>query len=225
MGILDLVFPKKCLKCGESGKYICRKCLKKVSYAKQLCPACNKPSIDGVSHTKCKTAWGLDGVSCIWDYGGVIRKAILILKYKYSSDVAKELACLLDEEIKKGKIVLPKNVVLVPIPLHKKRKNWRGFNQTEEIGKLLVKSQHWSYCPDLITRKGLRKPQTELKGKQRRKNVVGVFSLNRAFEKLLKQKTILIFDDVYTTGSTLKEAGKVLKRNGAKKVWGLTIAS
>ncbi len=225
MGILDLVFPKTCLICGKSGRYICRKCLRKVSYAKQLCPACNKPSIDGVVHIKCKTAWGLDGVVCIWAYGGVVRKAILTLKYKYSSDVAKELASCLDEEIKKGKTVLPKNVVLVPIPLHKKRKNWRGFNQTEEIGKLLARAQRWAYCPDLVTREGLRKPQTELKGKQRRKNVVGVFSLNRAFENSLKQKTILLFDDVYTTGSTLKEAGKVLKRNGSKKVWGLTIAS
>ena len=122
--------------------------------------------------------------------------------------------------------MLPKSAILIPIPLYWHRKNWRGFNQVEEVGKIVAERIGWGFSSDILIRKAHRRPQTELKGDKRRKNIRGVFSFNSDY-RLLKteNRPLILFDDVYTTGSTLKETGKVLKRNGAKSVWGLTLAT
>jgi competence protein ComFC len=82
----------------------------------------------------------------------------------------------------------------------------------------------WSFGEDLVMRKRKTKPQTELKGEERESNLKGAFEANKSKTKGLKDFQIIIFDDVWTTGTTLKEMCKVLKRDGVKKVWALTIA-
>lgn len=228
MGILDFIFPTTCLNCKKLGNYLCKDCLSKVRYAKQVCIECTKPSIDGFTHIKCIRPQALDGVFSVWNYEGVIRKAILKLKYNFAFDIAKELAENIAKCVSKNFNPLPTNPVLIPIPLHVSRKNWRGFNQTEEIGKLLANKLGWNFAPDVLVRKKKSSPQAELKGDQRKENVKNVFALNpkyKYFQLLSTNYQLLIFDDVLTTGATMKEAGKVLKRSGAQNVWGLTIAS
>ena len=222
MNILDLIFPKSCLDCKKDGQYICKSCIGKVRYKKQICIVCERASIDGVTHIKCKKKLGLDGYISLWRYEGVVRKAIIGLKYKFASEIAKELSMYTSNRLTTGEYFLPENTLLVPIPLYWYRGNWRGFNQTVEIGKLLAERMGWDFVPDLLLRKKLRKPQAELKEDDRKKNIRGVFSLNSNYQLL--STSYILFDDVSTTGSTLKEAGKILKRNGAIKVWGLTIA-
>ena len=83
----------------------------------------------------------------------------------------------------------------------------------------------WGFVDDIVTRNIKAKPQTELKGKERLLNVRGVFRFNNSYRKQITDYgPLIIFDDVWTTGMTLKETCKVLKRNGAKNVWALTIA-
>ncbi len=225
MGILDLIFPKSCLNCGKGDKYICSDCLSKVRLAKPICPYCERASIDGVTHIKCAKKLGLDGLTAVWEYEGVIRKAILALKYKYSTEVGKELAQLFIKFFMTldSRFVIPDSPALIPIPLHWYRQNNRGFNQSEEIGKEAAGEMNWKFYSDILIKKKPTISQVELKGDDRRQNLRGVFSVSTSI--LVSQyPSIVLFDDVFTTGSTLHEAAKVLKRSGAKKVWGLTIA-
>lgn len=233
MNILDLLFPIDCLGCGRNGCYICRHCIERVSTPKPVCPECLKASIDGMTHVRCTKKHSLDSLYSVWTYQGVVRKAIIKLKYKYLKEIALELADYANKEIIKNKLMLPQMAVLVPVPMYWYKENYRGFNQTKELGKIIAKNLGWEYRPDLLLRKRMSAPQVELKGRERRKNTTNVFALNpnyspsrrlsRAGGKLLSTAYV-IFDDVYTTGSTMKEACKVMKRNGANKVWGLTIA-
>ena len=223
MGILDLIFPKVCLSCGKEGNYICENCLTKVKLLKLVCPYCEKASIDGFTHAKCKKKYGLDGLTSIWDYEGVIKKAILALKYKYATEVGKELSNLYIQELL-TRSVLVKDGTLVPIPLYWHRENVRGFNQSAEIGKLIAQKLGWKFIPDLLIKNKSTTPQAGLSVEERKQNLKGVFSLNPSFSLLDFPSSVVLFDDVFTTGSTLKEAAKVLKRHGVGKVWGMTIA-
>ena len=222
MTLADLLFPKECLNCKDAGSYICRNCLGKLESLRQICANCGRPAVDGATHVKCKRPWGLDGLIFIWPYGGVIRKAILGLKYKHAKEITKELGEYLTDYLQERKVVLPKKAILMPIPLYFLRQNWRGFNQVEEIGRTIAKARGWIYEDEIIMRKKFTKPQTSLKKKDRNENVRGAFILNPSDK--LQAKSYILLDDVYTTGATMKEAAKVLKRKGAKEVWGLAIA-
>jgi competence protein ComFC len=227
MGILDLVFPKTCLGCGREGRYICSDCLAKVRLSKPICPYCEKASIDGFTHIKCAKKLGLDGLTSVWEYEGVVRKAVLSLKYKYSTEVGKELISQLVNWLIGNKQAVPGANCLVPVPLFWYRQNVRGFNQSIEVGKTVAAQIGWKFVPDLLIKRKSTISQVELKGDDRRQNLKGVFSLNPSYQltnQLINQSSYVIFDDVFTTGSTLREAAKVLKRAGVEKVWGLTIA-
>lgn len=219
MGILDLVFPKSCLGCGTEGAYICSDCVAKVKLAKPICAYCEKASIDGFTHVKCRKKLGLDGLTSVWEYEGVIRKAVLALKYKYATDVGDELIRWLTDSLKK--LVLPLTLCLVPVPMYWYKQNTRGFNQSVEMGRALASEMKWKFMPDLLIKKKSTTSQAQLSGEARRQNLKGVFVVDSRFEA---PDSILLFDDVFTTGSTLREAAKVLKRAGVAKVWGLTIA-
>ena len=227
MGIADLLFPKTCLGCGREGSFVCASCMGKMALLKQVCPECNRPSVDGFTHVKCKRPWGLDGLVLLWPYGGVVRKAILKLKYNYATAIAEDLAAEIVSVLRSKKTVLPKNILLTPVPVHWMRGNMRGFNQSEEVGRLIVGKMDWKVIPDLVVRKSNTVPQTSLKRKDRLSNVRGAFVLNPKYSlsKLLTTNyQLLIFDDVWTTGSTIREVAKVLKRKGIKSVWGMAIA-
>lgn len=119
--------------------------------------------------------------------------------------------------------------LVTPVPLHPRRYRWRGFNQAANFAKSLSQVTHWPYHPDLLKRSKHTKPQSLLKGDERRQNLLGAFEFNNntsppSNNSLLKNYPILLVDDVWTTGTTLKECAKVLKRNGAEKVWALTLA-
>lgn len=219
MNVLDLIFPKICLGCGKVGKYICENCLSKAKILKPACPYCEKASIDGFTHVKCRKKYGLSGLTSIWDYEGVIKKALLALKYKYSTEAGRELASLFVRELKKSNLI--KGGTLVPIPIHWHRENVRGFNQSIEVGKIVAEEMEWKFIPDLLVKEKSTVSQASLSVEKRKQNLQGVFTLN---PKVIVPNPVILFDDVFTTGSTLKEAAKVLKRVGTKEVWGLTIA-
>jgi ComF family protein len=226
MSILDLIFPKTCLSCGREGQYVCENCLSKVRVLKPACPYCEKPSIDGFTHSKCRKKYGMDGLTSIWDYDGVIKKAILSLKFKYATQVGCELSSVLVNALKtqSSKYYVPNTSSLIPIPIYWHRENSRGFNQSEEIGKLVAHEMGWKFVPDLLIKTRSTTSQIELSVEDRKQNLKGVFSISPQNSSFIIPGSAILFDDVFTTGSTLKEAAKVLKRSGISKVWGLTIA-
>lgn len=197
MNLLDFIFPKSCLECGKSGKYLCDSCVNKV--------------LNGTFD---------QNNFAVFKYRGVIRKAIISLKYKFAYDIADELVEITVKRLKSEKY---HGVALVPIPLHWRRENLRGFNQSEILGKKIAEKMNWKFIPDLLVRNKNTKPQVGLKGFARHQNLSGVFSINQNYV-LSTKYSVLLFDDVYTTGSTIKEAKKILQKAGFNKVYSLTVA-
>lgn len=235
MGILDWFFPRRCLGCRKAGFYFCPDCREKlVPVRYQTCPVCGRAAIGGFTHFFCRgrrPLW-LDGSVSVFPYGGMIKAAIGKLKYHFVTDLSGELAELIKEIIVKdpfnqfgaikwfGRDI---KVVLIPIPLHPRRYRWRGFNQSELLGKQLAAYFGWKIETRSLIRRKPTKPQAELKSKEREKNIAGAFDVNTRFFPPISSG-ILLFDDVWTTGSTMNEACQTLKKAGFKRVWGLTVA-
>lgn len=222
MDLIDFLYPKKCLGCKTAGKYLCDSCLRKAKSPAPTCPICDKASIDGVTHIKCQKPLGLNGLYSIFSYRGVIRKTIINLKYKFARDVLTELILVSTKILEKNSFLFSKSQTLTPIPLYWYKENFRGFNQSSELGRSLSEAFGWGFTPDLIVKKKLNKPQAGLNRNERKNNVEDVFSLNPGKKGL--PADCILFDDVYTTGFTMREVCKLLKRRGVNKVWGLTIA-
>ncbi len=222
MAFLDLIFPKTCLECGREGEYLCPDCMSKTKPARLICPYCYKPAIDGTTHTRCSKKLGLDGLTSIWEYEGIVRKAVLSLKYKYATELEKELQVYIVSELKRK--LFPSDAFLVPIPIHWHKENVRGFNQSILVGKNIASKMGWRFLPDLLIKKVSTVSQAELSSEKRRKNLKGVFVVSTRNSPFIIPDSVILFDDVFTTGSTMREAAIVLKRAGVEKVWGLTIA-
>lgn len=223
----DILFPKRCLSCGVFGSYLCHQCISIIRKIEQnICPVCERFSIDGQTHPRCQTRYTIDGLVSFWQYEGMVRKIVHKLKYEPF------LFAAFSEITKKGIVTLKNpafqnylssNPVLVPIPLHWLRFNWRGYNQGALVAGELGKLWNLKVEEKLLIRKKRTKPQVELKFEDRKENIKDAFSLNPCCVLPLPSAVILI-DDVWTTGSTLKTCASLLKRNGAKSVWGLTLA-
>ncbi len=214
----DFLFPRKCLGCRQWGNYFCQTCRQLIlPLEKQICPVCQKPSNSGRTHPHCQIKDSLDGLISVFPYQGAIKEAIKKLKYRFVTDLAEELIDLVTVSLPP---LLPQKAFLVPIPLHPKRERWRGFNQAELLGEILAQKMGWQARSRLLFRTKHTLPQVQLKGKMRQSNIQGVFKLK---PRVKLGSKIIIFDDVWTTGSTLKEAGEVFKKRGMKEVWGLTL--
>lgn len=224
MGMLsDLVFPKKCLACHLPGQYLCLKCRQKMI-------VCHETIYSGGNQ---KT--NLNGMIAIWRYRGLAREVIKEFKYRFIQGMIKEVAGLAVNQLwqqRKERYLkfwqfIVKKPIIIPIPLHSSRHNWRGFNQAEVLAKELAKIWQLPYTAKILRRIKSTRPQVELKGKERKENIKGVFSLSDELKdkgKILRGQDFLLVDDVITTGATIREAGKVLKKAGAAKVWGLALA-
>lgn len=231
MGILDLLFPKKCLGCGKTGGYFCSRCLNFVSLDRQtICPVCERPAIGGQTHQRCLTSYGLNGLTTVFAYKGLIKTAITKLKYRFVSNLAQDLVeiflSLCGEDKIFSRFCQQEDVCLVPVPLHSQRKRWRGFNQAELLGQMIAANLGIKFSYDLLVRVKNTQSQTKLNEKERQANIKDAFGINKNSIRRIggRNSKILLFDDVWTSGATLREAGKVLKQKGVKNVWGLTLA-
>lgn len=229
MDIFDLLFPKRCVSCGRLGAYICRDCFAKIEYVdKPVCPICQRQAVGGRTHPGCANRLRLDGLVVVCRYYGPVKRAIAKVKYKWVYDIEKVFVDLVAENL--WRYDLPSDLVIVPVPLHAKRQKWRGFNQAEILANSLAATFGVAVSGSLIRISEVR-PQVGLKRDERRANVSGAFDL-RPFDKLgarakminVKGKDIVLVDDVYTSGATMAECCRVLKRAGAGQVWGLAVA-
>jgi len=228
--LLDLFFPKRCVGCRQFGSYFCKECITEIKQGDLICPACEKLSVGGQTHPICKKRFGLNGLWSLGLYEGSLRSAITQLKYKWVRALAEELTNITIEYwaiyqpflLDKIKQDYGQGWVIVPVPLSVWRQNWRGFNQSSLIGQSLSKKLGLDYCEGL---KRIRhtKPQVSLKGYQRKQNIKGAFTTQEGID-FKKYPKILLLDDVWTTGSTMRECGYELKKAGAKQVWAITLA-
>lgn len=227
MSVFDLFFPKRCLGCGKIGRYfcdVCRRTIHSVLLNEAICPVCEKPAIDGATHPRCRTRYSPDGLTSFFHYDGMIRKAVKTLKYRLVSDLTAEFISLISTSTLSQCTMhhSPFNA-LAPIPLHRMRLMERGFNQAEVLGKVLAMRLHMPMRTDMLRRTKKTLPQVEMnKREDRLRNMAAVFSVDRNVS--LRGAGIILFDDVFTTGATMRSAANVLKRHGATRVWGVTMA-
>lgn len=215
--------------CKKFGSYFCSDCIKGIKQTELVCPFCERASLGGVVHKVCERKFGLNGLWSLGVYEGALRKAIAKLKYKWVSEVAKDLVDItLEYWAKNSPILLDKikkdqgrSWIVTAVPLHIRRQNWRGFNQSELLGRLFASKLGLRYETTL---KRIRNttPQMKLLSHERKQNIKNAFTL--APNSLPITHNLILIDDVWTTGSTLKECCYVLKRKGAKVVWALTVA-
>lgn len=210
--LLDFVFPRICVGCGDWGFDLCPDCFNKIKVyrKKNIFP---KP---------------FNGVTAIFEYSGIIEKIIKEIKFqffydKYAELIELALACL--GEDKDFTQNFDSKMILVPVPLHPVRLRWRGFNQSELLGKCLAKKLRIKIAPRLLQRIKNTQAQSLLKKEDRQENIEGAFIINPNFPRsIIHNSCFILFDDIWTTGATMIECAKVLKKNNAKFIWGITLA-
>jgi len=218
---LDIIFPKFCLGCNTEGIWLCQACFQSITtLKKQCCPVCRKKN-KGKTCTDCNNLSSLDGLLVSASYNqALIQKIIHFYKYQFIKELYRPLGALLLKTIMNNKV--DKNWVIISIPLHKKRKLERGYNQSTLLAKYIAKKLNLIYYDRSITRKKNTEIQAHLHKKGR------LLNLNRAFEieKNLDfhGKNVIIVDDVATTLATLNSCARLLKCAGATEIWGLVIA-
>ena len=211
--ILEIIFPANCLGCGIKGKFLCRDCI-------VTSPPADRESPD----------WTYP----IFDYRHPpIKKTLWLLKYTNKKIIAEIFAEIIYdrilEELSELRLIENfTNPIIIPIPLSRKRFKERGYNQVEIICKKIIqldKKENFKLEKNILIKPTETEHQARIKNKNARmKNIIGSFSLKEGSENTLKGKNIILIDDILTTGATLTEAKKVLKKGGARKVIAFTIA-
>lgn len=211
---VNLLFPKFCFGCQEEGEYLCQDC---------------KSILDILNFHQTFKTEEIDDLYFSTGYKNQLVKE-LIQKFKYHPFI-KELSLSLSSLIIDHFQLLENpplfcrekmDFILIPIPLQKRKLKWRGFNQAEELAKNISEFLKIPLLSDVLVKEKETLPQVKLSDKERRGNLLDSFFCKNK-EKILGGK-ILLVDDVYTTGSTMKEAGRVLKESGAKEVIGIVVA-
>ncbi|OGN05507.1 MAG: hypothetical protein A3B99_03075 [Candidatus Yanofskybacteria bacterium RIFCSPHIGHO2_02_FULL_44_12b] len=231
----DLIFPAKCVGCGEfpGGKfrgYLCGRCMASIKIKNSFeCIGCKKSVPLGKTCYFCRDGNSIDQLLVAADYKDFKVEALLkAIKYRFIKDLILPAFILVKKylkhfNLKKEADLFQGRPLVVPIPLHRARYNWRGFNQSEILAGLLADNFQMHTRSDIIVRIKKSKPQAEIEDREERmKNVESFFCVLRP--EAVRGRTVLLVDDICTTGATLNEAAKVLKASGAKKVVGLVVA-
>lgn len=207
--ILVFLYPDVCSICEKTDKNsLCIKCnekLKNISKYRLI-----------LAKDKC-----FDEQLYVFRYEGIIREKIIQYKFYEKSYMYKTFAKIILNHEKKYRFLLNYDII-IPVPIHYKRKCERGYNQSSLIAKEISKELNIECIENVLYKKINNNRQSTLNQKQRIQNVKNVYGIKNIGK--IKNKNIILFDDIYTTGSTLNECAKLLKQNGAKKILVLTLA-
>ena len=155
------------------------------------------------------------------NYEGKFREDILSYKFFDKSYMYKTFAKLALKNEKICRIIKSYDII-IPVPMYRKKKILRGYNQSELIAKEIAKNVKEIKYINALKKVKDNKKQSSLDKEERLKNVKNVYQIQN--KEIIKNKQIILFDDIFTTGSTVNECSKVLKQNGAKKILVLTLA-
>ena len=235
--VIKAVYPKRCIACGrlmpmpehrDSARirpWFCEECSQDVNMVvPPFCIQCGRvfESRAGPKHLckKCmdkKNKFTKARATAI--YEGSVKRAILNYKYRRNAALARPLGALLKEAYD-NYYGNNETDFIIPVPLHIRRLRWRKFNQAWLLIDKWKAPDFPTLLPDVLVRKRWTRPQAGLDNKERAKNIKGAFAINHD----VKGKSILLVDDVFTTGATVNECSKVLLAGGAKQVDILTLA-
>ena len=161
----------------------------------------------------------MDGLTFCFYYDDKIKEAIKKIKYRNLFSYVDELVA---RGISKLDLEQFKDFMIIPVPLHEKRLKSRGFNQAEIIGKVLSGKLNIQLRTDILKRVKDTSSQVKLNKKAREENIKDAFTVNSKVK--FKNMKALLVDDIFTSGATLNECAKILKKAGVQKVWGFTLA-
>jgi len=226
--IRDILFPPCCAACqarlsAPAGDRLCHDCLESIRLIEPpVCTVCGQPfhGSQGTGHTcgQCiKNPPSFDIARSVFQYQGSVRTLIHRIKYNDDGHALRALSSLAMEHVLLDHL---KPDMVIPVPLHSKRLRKRGFNQSLRLAGTIF--PHIPLGIDILTRTLNTKPQTELSMKERHRNVRNAFEAASPLPEGVE--TILLLDDVYTTGATVRACAKALKRAGAKEVHVFTVA-
>ncbi len=233
--LLSWIYPEKCRECGVliqrlqssdpavvQNRFFCCDCWDKIEdIGPRYCPVCSHPfqSAAALSHSPTHVCGDcrrdppyFTKAITPYRYEGALIKAVQLFKYEEQVALAKLLSDLL-----LGALTGLKIDVVMGIPLHPKKLRSRSFNQSVLLAKRLALHFSWPLYVDVMSRTRETLPQVGLSKKARQKNIRGVFSVQRPEQ--ISGQCVLLVDDVYTTGATLKEGAKTLRKAGAKEVF------
>ncbi|MBI3631008.1 MAG: ComF family protein [Candidatus Sungbacteria bacterium] len=227
--LLDLVFPLFCAGCLTKGTLLCPRCRSDLWAIPPACFVCkalvprNGTSVPGATCAPCRKKSLIRVFLSPFSYDSpVIRNLIHRLKYQRAKGVAPILGRLLHEYLRYQRIDLPSDALLVPIPLHRAKERSRGFNQAFLIAQELGMNAGIAVSGHTLKKTKQTRPQMELRREERIENLAGCFQVSD--RTALRNRTIVLLDDVKTTGTTLQEAARTLRVAGAKKIWAITVA-
>lgn len=207
--ILELIYPNVCGICGKICKEsLCKRCAIEIKkYEINLVNKNKKMYFNESMH--------------IFKYNEMIRQRLIEYKFQDKSYMYKTFAKII---LKNKKVCgfLEKYDIIIPVPIHKKRRLKRGYNQTELIAKEICKNISLELKTGVLIKQKNIKAQSELNKNERKQNIKNAFEIKNINEII--DKKILLFDDIYTTGSTVNECSKILKKAGAKQIGVVTIA-
>lgn len=225
--LLDLVFPAFCQGCCLEGSYLCLECQNAISAPIHRCPVCNNNSPLGKVHEQCAApSTALSGLMVAAEYSNpAVKNLIWHLKYNSVKDISIALATIMADFLVGSDLAdYFQASLVIPVPMHQGRQRFRGFNQAAEIGKHLAGNLGLQFGP-VLTKLNSTKRQVELEKAERLENVKNAFALDNEFEaNKLSGRSILLIDDVATTGATLNECAKILRLYNPSEIWGLVVA-
>ncbi len=219
----DWLFPSRCRLClapGHQGLELCEACLHDLPRLQHPCHRCALPlpTTAGAVCGRCQTQpFAFDHCSCLFAYQYPVNHLIQRIKFQQDLVLLNSLGKLLLEQLLNR---ANKPDCIMPVPLHRKRLAERGYNQSQELLRPIRKSKAFAIDAGCCKRVRVTEAQSGLPAKQRRKNLRGAFTVTGE----VKDQHILLIDDVLTTGSTLNELAKTLKKAGARQVDAWVIA-
>lgn len=225
----ELIFPSYCLECDQrlpcrELPVLCNDCLADISFlSSPACPCCGMPFLSGHDHfcgLCLKNTFAFDRARAAMQYKKPVTSLISALKFNGTLTGLATLAHLAVNS--PGIKDLHEPDMILPVPLHIRRLRERQFNQALVIGKSCFPGYRSRIHTGVLVRHRATSPQTSLNGAARRKNLAGAFSLTNP--ETVRNKTILLIDDVLTTGSTVNECARVLRRAGARRIEVFTLA-
>lgn len=202
--LLDCLFPQQCYGCKKNGTWLCPACLLKIKPYQGQLP---------------RHLINIDNLIIAGNYSDqVLQDLIKAFKFNFNRDLTIPLTIFLYQQL--NYLLLSEDYLIIPIPLHRQRLNWRGFNQSELIAHEISSLTNWPVNLDL-QKKQKTKEQAGLKEQARLSNQQGVFSWHGP--KLTGQNIILL-DDIITSGATISAAALVLKQAGAGQIIAMALA-
>lgn len=222
---LNILFPETCPICqGQASEHktapVCTECWQSIKlYAGPKCRKCGRPLISDAS-TICGDCLqdepAFESARSFGLYEGALRKAINLLKYHNVKRLSRPLSDIL------LRIEIPRADAVLPVPLNKNRLRQREFNQSALIAKYCAERLGSILVLDSLVKIRDTKPQVGLSSNERRKNMKNAFGIQN--KDAVEGKDVLLIDDVSTTGATIRECSKVLKKTGAGSVHVVTLA-